>query len=113
MKEDSLGFNVKRLCDRLFDSATIDYVGFWELVAAVQSNDIGLPRESCRDVVISLARCMMVRGLKPFSFDENPKAPKLWQCDGVDDALDKIIIEWNKLEKQPGLGDVCWFMYQR
>lgn len=110
MTDPAIDIIVPQLCDEFTAAAKIDYVGFWELVAAVSKWNPQAPDSERADVILAVSRCMIDRGLRVFTFVGGKPPPIFWNALTTDEILDRIRKEWNLLPgKSVGLGDVCWF----
>ncbi len=110
MKSSLRDTTVRQLCDEFAAAATLDYVGFWEVVAAVSERNPESNESERANVTLTVSRCMIDRGLRIFTFESGSSLPIFWQNSTVDDLVRRIREEWSFLHgKAVGLGDVCWF----
>jgi hypothetical protein len=110
MTDPAIDMIVQQLCGEFTAAAKIDYVGFWELVAAVSKWNPQATDCELADVTLAVSRCMINRGLRVFTFIGGKPPPAFWNAPTTDEILDRIRKEWSLLHgKSVGLGDVCWF----
>jgi hypothetical protein len=110
MKTRAVDVIVQRLCGEFTGAAKIDYIGFWEIVAAVAKWNPQATGSECADVTLAVSRCMIDRGLRAFTFVGGKPPPIFWKPLTTDETIDRIRKEWGLLHgKSVGLGDVCWF----
>ena len=90
-------------------NSALDYVGFWEIVAAVKQLDLSSSKEEQFNEVISIVKCLLHRNLRVFNFKENSNDLNLWIEPSATAVIERIKQEWVNLPGEVGLGDVCWF----
>ena len=98
------------LCDRFYQSGSVDYVGLWEIYIAAKSRQTKFDDALCKDITISIVNCLLKKGMKPFIFSPSSNEKIMWDCKSDDDAIERIKVLWADLRDEPSLGDICWFM---
>jgi hypothetical protein len=101
---------LREVCARFVAEASVDYVGFWEIVEAVAEKSLSdSDQEHTHDALI-LSKCLIENGLRVFKFDVGTTTPVFWNNLSPEAAVNRIREEWRLLGGQAvGLGDVCWF----
>jgi hypothetical protein len=100
---------INDLCQKFSASIKLDYLGFWEIVTAVENGNSNLSVGDRRAIVMAVLHCLLSNGVRPFHFESTPPKPVIWQFDSADEAIEKIDNLWAQLPGRVGLGDVCWF----
>jgi hypothetical protein len=100
---------IQQLCEAFIAAAKIDYVGFWEVAAAVSNSTASASDSERIDITLAVSRCMIDRGLRVFTFVGGKPPPVFWNDLTTDAVVDRIREELDLKGKAVGLGDVCWF----
>lgn len=90
--------------------ATIDYVGFWELFRVVNDDLEHEAPEKVRPLVLELVRKLLSRRFLAGEFTGTGKGVVPWPDQNPDSVIRHIETEWDKLERQINIGDICWFI---
>jgi hypothetical protein len=112
MRDAKVQAEVDELTNGLFAESSIDYLGFWEIVAIVRRKFSFFSEKEQREIVIYVVKGLITLGLVPFNFKQNPDgsySTVIWPARGPEFAGARIRKEWNALRRDPTPAEICWF----
>jgi hypothetical protein len=92
---------------RVLGLGLVDWVHFVEVVDLVRADDPALSEATLHQRVLDVLRSLLEKGLIEVGDVQEAGGFRRWSGT-AEDTLERIGREWASLERQPGLGDVCW-----
>ena len=91
------------------NEARLDYVGFWEITGRVQHRFKLSDRSKVREAVMQIVSGLLSAGLEAVDLASSGAGCIRWENQAPAHILDRISSEWNKLGRDPTIGDIVWF----
>lgn len=99
---------VARIAAAFIAECKNDFVGLWALVWEVRRAFPEYDVKQRRETTIRVARLMLVSGNIMIGDFGGDKRFVAWPIQGVS-AADLLEEAWETLEREPDIGDLCWF----
>jgi hypothetical protein len=97
---------VGALLSELLAECQEDYVGLWVIVSDLEDEAPSCRPEERREMVLDIARRLLEAGMVAGQF--SGEAFEVWPL-APDQAIERIRDAWDKLGRNPTLGEICWF----
>lgn len=98
---------LQRCLDELIDGSKLDYVGLWEVCAAIDDH---FPKDvDLQQLTLSLVEVMLKHGFVSGNLNREEPGFVPWADQSDSYVLARIRAEWDELDRRPDINDIAWF----
>jgi hypothetical protein len=100
---------IEEIVHDFVNEAHLDYVGLWEITGRVQGRFKPSDHSKVREAAMQIVSGLLSAGLEAVDLASSGPGCIRWENQARAYILDRISSEWDKLGRDPTIGDIVWF----